>query len=93
MFWFGLPIELFGPRMSPKTKAAIESLSAYAEIRHTDSKARFCVVDGQEITFMLLDDEGTHPMYDVGVWVNTSFFSQALTELFELAWSAMKVVA
>jgi HTH-type transcriptional regulator, sugar sensing transcriptional regulator len=88
----GVKVRIAAP-ITEKTKSAVEAISAYAEIRHTNSKARFCIVDGEEITFMLLDDESTHPMYDVGVWVNTPFFSTALTELFELAWNAMKVVA
>ena len=35
---------------------------------------------------MLLDDEKVHSSYDVGVWVNTEFFTKALTQLFNRAW-------
>ena len=42
--------------------------------------------------FMLLDDEKFHPNYDIGVWINTEFFAQALESLFELAWKEMKAV-
>ncbi|MFT7616201.1 MAG: hypothetical protein ACI8Y7_001030, partial [Candidatus Woesearchaeota archaeon] len=33
-----------------------------------------------------------HPTYDVGIWVNTPFFTQAIRNLFELAWKEMKKV-
>jgi hypothetical protein len=59
-------------------------------VRHTNSKARFCIVDGKELIFMVLDDSEVHPTYDVGIWVNTPFFAKALEELFELAWKIMK---
>jgi len=59
---------------APITKDAIASLKdvqGLVEIRHTDNKARFCIVDGKEIIFMVLDDNEVHPTYDVGIWVNT----------------------
>ena len=58
------------------------------EIRH--QKARFCVVDGKEIIFMVIDDSEVHPTYDIGIWVNTPFFANAMGELFDLAWKEMK---
>ena len=55
-------------------------------------KARFIIIDGTQLMFMLLDDEKFHPNYDVGVWINTEFFSQTLEQLFDLAWKDMKTV-
>jgi sugar-specific transcriptional regulator TrmB len=55
-------------------------------------KARFVIIDSKQIMFMLLDDEKFHPNYDLGVWINTEFFAQALESLFELAWKEMKAV-
>ncbi len=55
-------------------------------------KARFVIIDSKELMFMLLDDEKFHPNYDIGVWINTEFFAQALESLFELAWKEMKAV-
>jgi sugar-specific transcriptional regulator TrmB len=64
-----------------------------AEVRNLDGmKARFAIVDGEQLMFMLLDDEKVHPNYDVGVWINTPFFAQALEQMFELAWKDMKVL-
>jgi HTH-type transcriptional regulator, sugar sensing transcriptional regulator len=68
----------------------LKELGEIAEVRHTPSKARFCVVDGKEVIFMLLNDSEVHPTYDVGIWVNTPFFASALKELFDLAWKGLK---
>jgi len=64
-----------------------------AEVRNLDKiKARFLIIDSNQIMFMLLDDEKFHPNYDIGVWINTEFFAQALEQMFELAWKDMKTV-
>jgi len=55
------------------TKKYADEARQFAEVRHTDNKARFCIVDGKEIIFMVLDDNEVHPTYDVGIWVNTPF--------------------
>ena len=78
---------------APLTKEAMESvkdLKGLAEVRHTDNNARFCVVDGKELIFMILDDKEVHPTYDVGVWVSTPFFAKAMDGLFDNAWKNMK---
>ena len=45
------------------------------------------IADGNEIVFMLMDDVSVHPTYDVGVWVKTPIFAQALQAMFELNWN------
>ena len=75
-----------------KCMPAIKELASFGEIRTTDSRARFCIVDGKQIVFMVLNDEDVHPSYDVGIWVNTPYFAQALEGLFELAWKKMTPV-
>src|SRR3989344_3734996 len=87
----GVKIRLAAP-MSKETQAAAKLVGKVAEVRHTDSKSRFCVVDGKELIFMLMDDKEVHPTYDIGIWINTPFFASALEELFELAWKEMKKV-
>jgi len=39
---------------------------------------------------MVLDDQDVHPTYDIGIWVNTPFFANAMQDLFNLAWTSMK---
>lgn len=70
---------------------AVKSLEGLAEVRHTDKVVgRFTLVDSSEIVFMVMDCSQVHPTYDVGIWVNTPFFTQTLEGLFELAWKEMK---
>lgn len=88
----GVQIRIAAP-LTEDCAGAIKDLGDLAEVRHTESKARFIVVDGSEIVFMVLDDADVHPTYDVGIWVNTPFFSGALEELFELAWKEMTPAA
>ena len=77
-------------QINNQTKEYIHKIKQFAEVKNTDTKARFCIVDGKEIIFMVLDDNEVHPTYDVGIWVNTPFFASALENLFELAWKNMK---
>lgn len=85
----GVKIRIAAP-MTKATKDSLKEVSKFAEVRHTDSKARFCIVDGKELVFMVLDDKEVHPTYDIGIWVNTPFFAGALETLFETAWKGMK---
>ena len=85
----GVKIRIAAP-ITKDAANALKDIQGIAEVRHTDNKARFCIVDGKEIIFMVLDDQEVHPTYDVGIWVNTPFFAGALENLFELAWKNMK---
>ncbi|MBI4452663.1 TrmB family transcriptional regulator [Candidatus Woesearchaeota archaeon] len=85
----GVKIRIAAP-ITKESLNALKDIQGVAEVRHTDNKARFCIVDGKEIIFMVLDDAEVHPTYDVGIWVNTPFFASALENLFELAWKSMK---
>ncbi len=88
----GVKIRIAAPIDSSNLKIAKE-FKKVAEVRDLDKmKARFIVVDGNQLMFMLLDDEKFHPNYDVGIWVNTEFFAQALESMFDIAWKDMKQV-
>ena len=86
----GVSIRIAAP-ITKECKNAVRELASVAEVRNTkDMKARFCVIDGKEVVFMVLDDKEVHPTYDVGIWVNTPFFGNALNTLFDVAWKGMK---
>ena len=88
----GVRIRIAAPVDASNIKVARE-FKKVAEVRDLDKmKARFIIIDENQIMFMLLDDEKFHPNYDVGIWVNTEFFSQALEQMFEIAWKDMKQV-
>lgn len=89
----GVDIQIAAP-ITTKNKAIAEKLSQYAEIRDsTGLNARFTVIDGTQLLFMLSEDTDVHPSYDVGIWVNTPLFAQTLTGLFDLAWTKLEVLA
>jgi len=54
------------------------------------TKARFIIVDGKELLFMLSDDTEVHEAYDMGIWVKTPYFANALNQMFELNWKNLK---
>lgn len=85
----GVEIRIATP-ITAETKKAAKELEGLAEVREAHADARFIIVDGKELIFMVMDDADIHPTYDVGIWINTPFFASALEEYFELAWSKMK---
>ncbi len=88
----GVKIRIAAPINANNVKVARE-LKKVAEVRDLGNmRARFTIIDSKQIMFMLLDDEKFHPNYDIGVWINTEFFAQALEQMFELAWKEMKQV-
>lgn len=88
----GVRVRVAAPITKNNIKIAKE-IRKVAEVRNLEKfKARMTIVDGNQLMFMLLDDEKFHPNYDVGVWINTEFFAQALEQFFELAWKDMKPV-
>lgn len=48
--------------------------------------ARFMIVDKKQVVFMLADDKKIHPSYDMGFWVNSSFFCNAMSKMFNQSW-------
>jgi len=88
----GIEVRIAAPINNNNIKVARE-FKKVAEVRSVDKfKARFAVVDSNQLMFMLLDDEKFHPNYDISVWINTEFFAQALEDLFDLAWKEMTPV-
>ncbi len=88
----GVKIRIAAP-LTKETKSAVKEIGSVADVRNAaDARARFCIVDGKELVFMVLDDKDVHPTYDVGVWVNTPFFANALESMFNVAWKSMKPV-
>ena len=86
----GVKIRIAAP-ITKEGAQATRELKKIADIKHLDKiNARFCIVDGKEILFMVLDDEEVHPSYDVGVWVTTPFFASALENMFELTWKDLE---
>jgi sugar-specific transcriptional regulator TrmB len=89
----GVKIKIAAP-INPQNIKVAKDLSKVAEVRNSQQmKARFMIVDGEQLLFMLMDDEKVHPSYDTGVWLNTDFFAPALEQLFERVWNEMGSVS
>lgn len=84
----GVKIRIAAP-INKESKGAAKDVGSVAEVRNASNNARFCIVDGKELVFMPLDDGEVHPTYDVGIWVNTPFFAQALENMFNSQWKSM----
>ncbi len=88
----GVVIRIAAPVTSENSKIAKE-LTKVAEVRNVSGlQGRFCIVDSNQVLFMLLDDKTVHPNYDVAVWLSTEFFARALEQMFELAWNTFSKV-
>jgi len=88
----GVKIRIAAPVDKENLKVA-KDMSKVGEVRNLQSmKARFVIIDSNQIMFMLLDDQKFHPNYDIGIWINTEFFALALEQMFELAWKDMKKI-
>jgi len=85
----GVKIRIAAP-ITKEAKSTLAEVANIADVRHSDIKGRFCIVDGKEVMFMVLDDKEVHPTYDVGVWVHTPLFSSALETMFDTSWKNMK---
>ena len=88
----GVKIRIAAPIDNNNIKVA-RDLKKVAEVRNVEKiRARFVIIDSNQLMFMLLDDEKFHPNYDIGIWISTEFFARALEQMFELAWKEMKAV-
>ncbi len=88
----GVKIKIAAP-MNKEARSILKEIKGLAEVRDVkDIKARFAVVDGKDLVFMVMDDDKVHPTYDTGIWVKTPFFAGAMENLFNMAWKDMKNV-
>jgi sugar-specific transcriptional regulator TrmB len=87
----GVKIRIAAP-IDDTNKNIAKDLAKVADVRGIIGKlrARFAIVDSNQLLFMVLDDEKVHPNYDVAIWLSTEFFAQAMEQLFEAAWKSFK---
>lgn len=86
----GVKVRIAAPIDDSNRKIA-KDLSRVAEVRNTGSlRARFTIIDSEQLMFMVLDDDKVHPNYDVALWLNAEFFAKALEQMFEIAWNDFK---
>lgn len=86
----GVRIRISAP-VTKDTKTAVDSLKTVAEVKHNDKiNSRFVTVDGHHVVFMTMNDKEVHPSYDIGVWVKTPYFANAMDTLFNHVWGGAK---
>ncbi len=85
----GVKIRIAAP-ISKESANSVKEVAKFAELKNSKLNARFCIVDGKELMFMVLNDDEVHPTYDVGIWVNTPYFASAMEEMFNNAWKGME---
>ncbi|MGM5484854.1 MAG: TrmB family transcriptional regulator [Nanobdellota archaeon] len=87
----GVSIRILAP-VNNDTERSIDDISEFVEVRNIEKiKARTCIVDKKEIAFMIMDDKKVDPSFDGGIWLNTEFFANALSQMFEEAWKKAEV--
>ena len=80
-------------QITDENRSVAKQLSKVAEIKHTPKmRARFAIIDSNQLLFMILDDDIVHPNYDVAIWLSTDFFAAAMEQLFESAWKSFKTI-
>ncbi len=76
--------------VTEKNLQVAKEIGEVRELKGLD--ARFVIVDGREMIFMLTSDQEVHPSYDTGVWIHSPFFSKGMREMFVRAWEGMSTL-
>lgn len=83
----GVSVKIMVKGSEDEIKAMSKELKA--DIKASDLDARFCIIDGKEMLFMLTP-ETSHEDSDYGVWVNSKFFVNSMSSLFNTAWKKVE---
>ena len=85
----GVRIRVAAP-ITKDNMQVLKDLKGIADVKHLDKlNTRFCIIDGKDLMFMVMNDEDVHPSYDIGIWVTSPFFAGALENMFEHTWKTM----
>ena len=77
--------------LNKESKKMAREIKDYAEVKNVSNMtARFMLIDGKEVLFMINNDKEVHESYDVGIWVDTPFFASALENMFNISWKKME---
>jgi len=74
-------------QVNDEVKKVARELGKSIQLRPLKSmRARFTIIDGKEVLFLIADDKKTHESADTAIWVNTPFFANALETMFNANW-------
>ncbi len=77
----GVNIKIIAP-ITEENKRFAEEVGKVAQIVNKNSKARFVIVDNQDV-IMFTSEENSHPNYEVGIWVKSPELAKSLRSLIE----------
>ncbi len=85
----GVEIKIAAP-LSNASKSTVKGLKNIAEVKHNKQiDSRFVNVDGENLVFMMINDEKVHPYYDLGIWVKTHYFASSMDKMFNQVWDGL----
>ncbi|MDO8556448.1 MAG: helix-turn-helix domain-containing protein [Nanoarchaeota archaeon] len=86
----GVKIKIAAPlsRDSQRVLQFMQDVATIKPIEHMN--ARFVIVDGKEMMFMMADDKQLHEDYDTGVWIKSNYFVDAMNTMFHATWDTLK---
>ena len=77
----GVSIRISAPDINNGSKE-INDIKNHVKMRkNPKTNARFIIIDDKEVLFMIADDSGIHENYDTAIWVNTPYFTKALSSM------------
>jgi len=79
-------------QVNDKVKQIAKGLKSVDVRNLKDINARFVIVDSKDVLFMVNHDKEVHDSYDIGIWVNSPFFANALENMFNLNWNKLEVI-
>jgi len=79
-------------QVNDKVRSAVKNLKGIEVRNLKDVNARFVIVDSKDVLFMVNHDKDVHDSYDIGIWVNSPFFANALESMFNLNWNKLEVI-
>lgn len=84
----GVKVLISAPVTSENMQQVTE-LSKIADVRNSETAGRFYIVDGEELIFMVMNDNEIHQTYDSAIWVKSPFFVAAIRKMFLSSWASM----
>ena len=74
----GVPVLIYTKVTDAVERAAKEFGTSFKLFSLETAPSRFCIVDDNDVVFMVHDDKQVHEEEDTGIWVKTPYFAQAL---------------
>jgi sugar-specific transcriptional regulator TrmB len=79
----GVKIKLFS-QSSPELKEILNEYKGTIKFKEIDIKARFIIVDRNNMLFVMTPEEKVTELYEIGLWINTPYFASAVSALVDI---------